>query len=137
MRTRRLSRNAGIILLEILLAVAIFATGVLALARCVQAALEAGRIRAEDARARQLLENRMTELSASPALPDRERRRELSTGPFTGLTLVESRRPLDLKNEKNLPLPGLYEITLRVEWPISGTATGNRTATFYLLRAGT
>ncbi len=132
MKTPRSFPKDGIILLEILLAIAIFAMGVLALGRCVQACLDAGRLRAEDARARQLLENRMTEISASPALPERERRRELSTGPFAGLTLVESRRALDLKNEQNLPLPGLYEITLRAEWP-----TGNRTASFYLLRAGT
>lgn len=137
MRTSRATRAAGIILLEILLAIAIFAMGVLALGRCVQACLDASRLRAEDSRARQLLENRFTEISASPALPERERRRELETGPFAGLTLVESRRALDLKNEKNLPLPGLYEITLRAEWPTGRTTTGSRTTSFYLLRAGT
>ena len=129
---RACAARSGVILLEILLAVAIFAVGVMALGRCVQGCLDAGRFRAEDARARQLLENRMTEISASPALPDRERRREITDGPFAGLSLVESRRTLELLNEKNVPLPGLYEVTLRAEWP-----AGSRTASFYLLRAGT
>ena len=133
---RRLPRS-GVILLEILLAIAIFAVGVLALGRCVQACLDTGRLRAEDARAQQLLENRLTEITASPALPERERRRELTAGPFAGLTLVETRRPVDLKNEKNLPLTGLYEVTLRAEWPTGRTTTGSRTTSFYLLRAGT
>ena len=136
-RSHRRRPRSGVILLEILLAIAIFAVGVLALGRCVQACLDTGRLRAEDARARQLLENRLTEISASPALPERERRRELTTGPFAGLTLVETRRPVDLKNERNLPLSGLYEITLRAEWPTGGTTTGSRTTSFYLLRAGT
>lgn len=135
-RHRRRAGTAGIILLEILLAVSIFALGVLALGRCVHACLDAQRLRAEDARARQLLENRQAELAASPALPDPQRKRTLSTGVFSGMTLVETRRALDLRGEQDTTLNGLYEITLRAEWPTSGGGTGNRTCSFYLLRVG-
>lgn len=126
---------AGVILLEILLAVGIFALGVISLGRCVAACMDAQRLRAEDGRARQLLENREAEIAASPALPDVNRKRTFSEGSFARMTIVETRRPLDLRNERDASLSGLYEITLRAEWT-SGTAPQSRTLSFYLLRQG-
>lgn len=134
-RTARQRRAAGFILLEILLAVGIFALGVIALGRCVSACMDAQRLRTEDGRARQLLENRQAEIAASPALPDANRKRTFSEGTFAHMTLVETRRPLDLRNERDASLSGLYEITLRAEWT-SGNAPQSRTASFYLLRQG-
>jgi Tfp pilus assembly protein PilV len=59
----RLRRDArGFLLMETILAVAIFALGVLALGRCVENAMFATRLKDEDARIRRLLQNRMAEI---------------------------------------------------------------------------
>src|SRR5258707_1385616 len=55
------SNRKGFVLLEALVAVAIFAIGVIALGRCVSNCLAAERLRFEDARSRQVLENRLAE----------------------------------------------------------------------------
>lgn len=125
-------RRRGFLLLECLVAVAMFSIAVIGLGRCMSDCLEAQRARLDEERARLALENRMVELQASPALPDEGRKRKLE-GQFAGMTMAEQRRPLDLKNEDGINLSGLYEITLRAEWP-QGKSTQTKTLAFYLLR---
>jgi hypothetical protein len=126
--------EAGILLLEIMLAVVIFSMAVIGLGRCVGNCLDAEAIRTQDARARQLLATRAAEIQASLALPDVSVRTELDA-PFLGYTLVESRRAADLKNEKQEALTGIFEITLRAEWLAAGSPQ-SRSVSFYLLRQG-
>ena len=83
--------EAGILLLEIMLAVVIFSMAVVGLGRCVGNCLDAEAIRTQDSRARQLLAARGAEIQASLALPDVSQRTEMEA-PFSGYTLVESRR---------------------------------------------
>jgi hypothetical protein len=78
------------------------------------------------------LENRMGEVQASPALPDESRKRSLE-GMFAGMTMLERRRTLDLKNEAGLTMSGLHEITLTAEWN-SGGGPQSKSISFYLLR---
>ena len=129
----RRNRRGGFLLLEIILATLIFTVGVLSLGRCLSFCLNAQQVRSQDDRARTALENRMAEIQASPALPDEMRRTQLK-GMFSGLTLTERRRTLDLKNENNVPLNDLHEMTLTVEWLGPGRQPESRLLVFDLLR---
>ncbi|MBV9127656.1 MAG: hypothetical protein JO117_06160 [Verrucomicrobia bacterium] len=125
---------SGMLLLEVMLAVAIFALGVIGLGRCINNCLVIESFRAQDARACQALDNRAAEIQASLTLPDVSRKTELDA-PYAGYTLIETRRPADLRNERGEALAGLFEITLRAEWKSRG-ATQSRETKFYLLREG-
>lgn len=125
--------QAGFLLLEIVLAVALFAVGVLSLGRCLDACLKAQGIRAQEERARLALENRMAEIQASPAVPDEMRTTKLK-GMFAGLTLIERRRPMDIKNEENVALQDLHEETLTAEWTSPDGQHQTRSIAFGLLR---
>ncbi len=129
--TRR--TEAGFVLLEIMLAVVIFAFGVAALGRAMTDCLNAQRLRMDLERVRLVLGNRMLEIQANPAMPDDFRKTELK-GAFKGLTLIEKRVPLQLRNEEGAVLGGLNEVQLTIEWPADGGSTQNRTLSFYLAR---
>ena len=58
MRASRCGKKRGVMLLEAMLAVAIFAIGVITLGRCVSNCIAAERLVQEDALARRALENR-------------------------------------------------------------------------------
>lgn len=126
-------RRDAFLLLEIILATLIFTVGVLALGRCLSTCLTVQDIRAQEERARMALENRMAEIQASPTLPDETRRMQLK-GMFAGITLVEHRRTLDLKNENNIGLNDLHEITISADWTSPGGQRQDRQVVFDLLR---
>ena len=126
-------RQKAFLLLEIILAVAIFTVGVLSLGRCLNNCLIAQQIRGQEERARAALENRMAEIQASPALPDEYRRTKLN-GMYTGVTLIERRKALDVKNENNVILNDLHEITLTTEWTSPDGRLLSRSLAFDLLR---
>ncbi len=114
-RLRR-SRRAAFLLLETMLGVAVFAIGVLALARCVDRCLEAETAKAQDQRARLALENGMAEIESHAVKLDEKPREEKLKGMFKGITLQESRVPFPLSNEKDEKLPGLFVVTLQAVW---------------------
>src|SRR6266542_222481 len=60
-------------LYEVLLGVAIFAIGVIALGRAVENCLNASSISAEESAVRQILADRMAEIQAAPVLPDAQK----------------------------------------------------------------
>ncbi len=126
-------RRGGFLLLEIILAVAIFTLGVLALGRCMLNCIGTQTILGQEERARMALENAMVEVQANPSLPDEQSSKTLK-GMFAGLTLTERRRTLDLKNEKNIGLPNLHEITLTARWNSPHGAVQSRSISFDLLR---
>ena len=125
--------SAGFLLLEILLATFIFVVGILALGRCMSNCLDAQEFRGQEDRARLALENRMAEIQASPALPD-DNHRSVLKGMFAGMTLIERRRTLDVKNQDNVALPNLHEITITAEWTGPGGRRQDREVAFTLLR---
>lgn len=125
-----LRRRAGFVLLEAMLAVAIFALGMLALGRCVSNCISAERFKLEDTRARQALANRVAEIESS-LQPLPERTEEKLKGSFEGITLRQRSVPLKKKNEQNVELTGLRAVTLEVSW-LSGGDPQSRQLTFYV-----
>ncbi len=73
-------------LYEVLIGVAIFALGVLALGRAVENCLNASTLNAEEERVRQILSNRMAEVQTAPGLPDatKEFNREIDSEDCAG-----------------------------------------------------
>ena len=130
-RSRR--HAGGFLLVELLLAVAIFVIGVIALGRCVGNCLTAQDVRNQEERARLALQNRMLEIQASPVLPDEQRRTKLE-GMFAGMVLNERRRTLTVQNEDEVLMPDLHEITLSVEWIDHNKTAHSRVVAFTLLR---
>ena len=67
-RASRCGKKRGVMLLEAMLAVAIFAIGVITLGRCVSNCIAAERLVQEDALARRALENRWAEIESGAVL---------------------------------------------------------------------
>ena len=116
---KRARHIRAFILLEAMLAVAVFSIGVIALGNCVQNCIVAERVKEEDARARRILENRMAEIEAG-SVPIADKASEELKGMFAGMTLKTTRVPLKRKNEKNAEVFGLFAITLTLSWMTDG-----------------
>jgi len=125
----RLHSRGGFVLLEALLAVAIFALGVLALGRCVSNCVAAEHLKIEDARARRVLGNRMAEIEGGVVSPIEARTEELPE-PFRGMKLSQSSVPLKWRNEHDQEMAGIAVVTLAASWQ-SGGETHVREQTFY------
>ncbi len=117
-RTRR-GRARGFMLMEALLAVTIFALGVLTLGRCVSNCLAAERLKEEDALARRALENRWAEIESGAVQLTNESTDELKP-PFDGMKLRTTRVPIEKLNEKEEKIEGIFAVTLSVTWPSGG-----------------
>ena len=113
-RARR-GKARGFMLLEALLAVTIFALGVLTLGRCVSACLSAERLKEEDALARRALENRWAEIESGAVQMTNESTEELKP-PFEGMKLKTTRVAVVKTNEKDEKIEGIFAVTLGVTW---------------------
>ena len=108
-------KSAGFLLLESMLAVAIFGLGVIALSRCVQNCMSAERIRREEGLAQRLLANYLVQIETE-ALPLSDQMTEKLKGAWAGMTMNITREQMKLQNEKEQELFGLYKVTLDVSW---------------------
>ena len=123
----------GFALYEVLIGVAIFAVGVLALGRCVENCVNASALNAEEERVRLVLSNRMAEIQATPGYPDAAKELKVNTG-YDVVNLIQKTVPAGLK-EDNLELSGISLVTLTVQWTRDGIAQ-SRQLQFYVYRAG-
>jgi Tfp pilus assembly protein PilV len=121
-------------LYEVLIGLAIFSIGVLALGRSVQNCLNASGLNAEEDRVRQILADRMAELQATPGFPDTKKETKVATG-YGDILLVQKSVPASLKVENNTELSGLNLVTLTAQWNRGGMAQA-RTIQFYVYRGG-
>jgi len=118
-RGTRRRKAGGFMLLEALLAVTIFALGVLVLGRCVSGCLSAVRLKEEDALARRALENRWAEIESGAVQLTNESAEELKP-PFEGMTLKTTRVDVEKVNENNEKITGISAVTLTVVWTSDG-----------------
>ena len=117
MKRRQFQR--GFVLLEAMLAVAIFSVGVIALGRCVENCIKAEMIKVDDERARRFLSNRMAEIEMGSVVM-RDKETEELKGEFAGMALKTTRVPLKKKNEDGKELFGIFSITLELDWKNQG-----------------
>jgi hypothetical protein len=122
--------QASFVLLEAMLGVTIFVVGILALGKAVNNCLDAGAARAEDEWARRALANRMAEIESGAVFVDVPREEKLK-GVFEGITLKQERKALDLKNEKDQPITGLFVVNLEAQW-MSGRQPQSKALSFYV-----
>ena len=123
-------KSAGFLLLDCMLAVAIFGFGVIALSRCVENCLRAERFRREEGLAQRLLANYLVQIETE-ALPLADQMTEQLKGAWEGMTLNITREQMKLLNEKEQELFGLYKVTLDVSWN-TGVETIHRDLSFIL-----
>ena len=137
------TRSFGFALYEVLLGLAIFAIGVIALGRAVNNCVNASGLSADDARVRQILANRMAEVQTTPGQPDASKEIDVDTG--LGIVhLVQKAEAEDLKEESTIagssggtfltPIIGINRVTLTANW-VRGRIGQSKQIVFYVYRA--
>jgi Tfp pilus assembly protein PilV len=121
-------------LYEVLLGLAIFAIGVLALGRAVQNCLNASTLSAEENRVRQILANRMAEVQTTPGAPDPSKEFNVDTG-YGMVKLIQKSAPAELEEDNGAPLAGVTQVVLTVKWTRGG-ADQSQQVEFYVYRPG-
>jgi Tfp pilus assembly protein PilV len=121
-------------LYEVLMGLAIFALGVLALGRAVQNCLNANTLNAEENRVRQILSNRMAEVQATPGFPDPAKEFTVDTG-YGMVKVVQKSAPAELEENNGTQLAGVNLVTLTAKWRRGG-AEQSQQIEFYVYRPG-
>jgi Tfp pilus assembly protein PilV len=121
-------------LYEVIIGVAIFAVGVLALGRAVENCLNASMLNAEEERVRQILSNRMAELQATPGFPDAAKEFKVDTG-YGVVKLIQKSTPADLTEADGAKLGGINLVVLTAQWARGGASQSKHIA-FYVYRPG-
>jgi Tfp pilus assembly protein PilV len=129
-RIRRSGEIRGFMLLEAMLAVAIFAIAVLALGRCLSKGLTVERLAAEDSRATRILENRATEIEAGE-IPASGAKVPIA-GVNGGMVLTQTVTPVRKKDEKGQEMANLFLVKLEAAWTSDGERQA-RTLDFYVV----
>jgi len=131
-----MSRNklSAFALYEVLLGLAIFALGVLALGRAVENCLNASTLNAEENRIRQILSNRMAEVQATPGRPDESKEFNVDTG-YGIVKVIQKSAPAGLESDDGAELTGVNLVTLTAKWTRAG-ADQSQQIEFYVYRPG-
>src|ERR1041384_5618941 len=90
------SNRKAFALYEVLIGLAIFSLGVIALGRSVQNCPNASGLNAEEDRVRQILADRMAEVQVTPGMPDLKKETKIATG-YGNILLVQKTVPTILK----------------------------------------
>jgi len=124
----------GFALYEVLMGLAIFALGVLALGRAVGNCLNASTLNAEEERVRQILSNRMAEVQVAPGFPDSAKEFNIDTG-YGTVKLIQKSAPAELEEDDGTQLAGVNRVTLTAKWKRGG-AEQSQQIEFYVYRPG-
>jgi hypothetical protein len=130
----RAKLRSAFALYEVLLGVAIFALGVIALGRAVQNCLNASTISAEESAVRQILSDRMAVVQAAPAVPDPEKEFRINSN-YGMIRLNQKSGPAGLTEEDKTLLTGIYLVTLTAQWQHAAVPQSKRIQ-FYVYRSG-
>jgi len=131
---RRLRSKYAFALYEVLIGVAIFALGVIAMGRAVQNCLNASTISAEENVVRQLLSDRMSQVQAASAVPDAEKEFKIKTS-YGGVILTQKAAPAALTEPDNTVINGINLVTLTARWQHAGVPQSKQIQ-FYVYRSG-
>ena len=121
-------------LYEVLLGVAIFAIGVVALGRAVQNCLNASTISAEEAAVRQILADRMAVVQAAAVVPDAQKEFKINSS-YGVVRLIQKSGPANLTEPGNTVLTGINLVTLTAYWQHAGISQSKQIQ-FYVYRTG-
>ena len=121
----RTTSRAAFALYEVLLGVAIFAVGVIALGRAVENCLNASSISAEESAVRQILSDRMAVVQAAPGVPDPEKEFKINSN-YGMVRLIQKSGPAVLTEEDKTLLSGIYLVTLTAQWQHAGVPQSKR-----------
>ena len=130
----RVRKLRGFALYEVLLGLTVFVIGILALGRSVENCMNASSLNAEENRVRLILANRMSEIQATPSMPDPTREVKIDSG-YGIVRLIQTTLPASMTEDDGTELPGIMSVTLRAEWERGG-AKQSRQLEFYVYRAG-
>jgi Tfp pilus assembly protein PilV len=125
----------GFALYEVMLGVAIFAFGVLALGRAVNNCLNASTLNAEDNRIRLILSNRMAEVQTTPGVPDEKKEFSVDTG-YGAVKLIQTSTMAGLTDEATGgQIAEIHRVTLTAKWVRAGVDQSQQIE-FYVYRPG-
>lgn len=119
-------------LYEVLIGLAIFSIGVVALGRAVGNCINASELRADDARVREILAGRMAEIQTAPNTPDENKDMKIDTG-FGDVHLLQKTTAQEI-TENDAVIPGLRKVLLTANWQRDG-ARQSKQIVFYVYRA--
>ena len=132
---RRRSRSKyAFALYEVLLGVAIFALGVIALGRAVQNCINASSISAEENVVRQILSDRMAQVQAASAVPEAEKEFKVGTT-YGNVILTQKTAAAPLTEPDNTIINGINLVTLTAHWQHAGIPQSKQIQ-FYVYRSG-
>jgi hypothetical protein len=120
-------------LYEVLLGVAIFAIGVIALGRSVENCLNASTISAEEDTVRQILSDRMAFVQAAPGVPEPEKEFKVKSN-YGMIRLIQKSAPATLEEDDKTLLSGLTLVMLTAQWQHAGVPQSKRIQ-FYVYRS--
>src|SRR6184192_4128600 len=130
----RITSKAAFALYEVLLGVAVFAVGVIALGRAVENCLNASTISAEESAVRQILSDRMAEIQAAPGVPDAEKEFKINSN-YGTIRLIQKSAPAKLTEPDNTLLSGINLVRLTAQWQHAG-GPQSKQIQFYVYRSG-
>jgi len=138
MSAKRIPRHSrsqfAFALYEVLLGVAIFALGVIALGRAVENCINASTISAAENVVRQILADRMAQVQAASAVPEPEKEFKIKTS-YGGVVLTQKTTPASLTEPDNTLITGINLVTLTARWNHAGVPQSKQIQ-FYVYRAG-
>jgi Tfp pilus assembly protein PilV len=126
------NRCRAFALYEVLIGVAIFTIGVLALGRATENCLSASTLNAEEEVVRQILSNRMAEIQAAPVSPDPAKEFKINSG-YGVVKLIQKSAPAGLTEPGGTELNGINLVTLTAQWNGAGV-TQTKQIKFYVYR---
>jgi hypothetical protein len=121
-------------LYEVLLGVAIFAIGVVALGRAAQNCLNASTISEEESAVRQILSDRMAVIQAASVVPDAQKEFKINSN-YGVIKLIQKSAAANLTEEGNTLLTGINLVTLTAHWQRGGVPQSKQLQ-FYVYRSG-
>ena len=133
-RDRRRSRSKyAFALYEVLLGVAIFAVGVIALGRAVENCINASTISAEENVVRQILSDRMAQVQAASVVPEAQKEFKVGTS-YGNVILTQKTAPAPLTEPDNTIIDGINLVTLTARWQHAGIPQSKQIQ-FYVYRS--